>query len=56
MSCCAGFSFSFFFYRITVTFNVNNSIPPNFEEEAADQGRQKSAAPEEEVSYNGPVG
>ncbi|XP_056295621.1 complement component 1 Q subcomponent-binding protein, mitochondrial [Pseudoliparis swirei] len=34
--------------KITVTFNVNNSIPPNFEEEAADQGRQKSAAPEEE--------
>lgn len=39
-------SFSFF-YRITVTFNVNNSIPPNFEEEA-EQGQQKSA--EEEVS------
>lgn len=37
----------FFFYRITVTFNVNNSIPPNFEEEV-DQGQQKS--PEEEVS------
>lgn len=31
--------------KITVTFNVNNSIPPNFEEEA-DQGQQK--APEEE--------
>lgn len=36
-----------FFSRITVTFNVNNSIPPNFEEEV-DQGQQKSA--EEEVS------
>ncbi|XP_040038631.2 complement component 1 Q subcomponent-binding protein, mitochondrial [Gasterosteus aculeatus] len=31
--------------KITVTFNVNNSIPPNFEEEV-DQGQQKS--PEEE--------
>lgn len=37
------------FYRVTVTFNVNNSIPPNFEEEA-EQGQQKSA--EEEVSHN----
>lgn len=34
------------FYRISVTFNVNNSIPPNFEEEA-EQGQQKSG--EEEV-------
>lgn len=36
-----------FFSRITVTFNVNNSIPPNFEEEV-DQGQQKPA--EGEVS------
>lgn len=34
------------FHRISVTFNVNNSIPPNFEEEA-EQGQQKSG--EEEV-------
>ncbi|XP_060941683.1 complement component 1 Q subcomponent-binding protein, mitochondrial [Limanda limanda] len=33
--------------QISVTFNVNNSIPPNFEEEA-EQGQQKSAAAEEE--------
>lgn len=39
----------FFFHRVTVTFNVNNSIPPNFEDEA-EQGQQKSG--EEEVSYN----
>lgn len=37
------------FYRVTVTFNVNNSIPPNFEEEA-EQGQQKPA--EDEVSHN----
>lgn len=36
----------FFSHRITVTFNVNNSIPPNFEEEV-EQGQQKPA--EEEV-------
>lgn len=40
---------SVFHYRITVTFNVNSSIPPNFEEEA-DQGGQQKA--EEEVSQN----
>lgn len=34
--------------KITVTFNVNNSIPPNFEEEA-DQGQQKSADDEPEI-------
>ncbi|KAM6911272.1 complement component 1 Q subcomponent-binding protein, mitochondrial [Lycodopsis pacificus] len=34
--------------KITVTFNVNNSIPPNFEEEA-DQGQQKPAEEEAEV-------
>ncbi|XP_068456662.1 complement component 1 Q subcomponent-binding protein, mitochondrial [Clinocottus analis] len=33
--------------KITVTFNVNNSIPPNFDEEA-DQAQQKSAAGAEE--------
>lgn len=33
--------------KITVTFNVNNSIPPNFDEEA-EQGQQKSAEEEEE--------
>lgn len=38
-----------FHYRITVTFNVNSSIPPNFEEEV-DQGGQQKA--EEEVSQN----
>ncbi|CAF98520.1 unnamed protein product, partial [Tetraodon nigroviridis] len=31
--------------KVTVTFNVNNSIPPNFEEEADQGGQQK---PEEE--------
>lgn len=36
------------FHRISVTFNVNNSIPPNFEEEA-EQGQQKSG--EEEVCW-----
>ncbi|XP_042371801.1 complement component 1 Q subcomponent-binding protein, mitochondrial, partial [Plectropomus leopardus] len=35
--------------KITVTFNVNNSIPPNFEEEA-DQGQQKSPEEPEIVS------
>ncbi|XP_041808543.1 complement component 1 Q subcomponent-binding protein, mitochondrial [Chelmon rostratus] len=34
--------------KITVTFNVNNSIPPNFEEEA-EQGQQKSAEEEPEI-------
>lgn len=32
--------------KITVTFNVNNSIPPNFEEEG-DQGQQQKSAEEE---------
>lgn len=36
------------FHRISVTFNVNNSVPPNFEEEG-EQGQQKSG--EEEVCY-----
>lgn len=40
---------SVFHYRITVTFNVNSSIPPNLEEEV-DQGGQQKA--EEEVSQN----
>uniref|UniRef100_A0A1A8SLC4 Complement component 1 Q subcomponent-binding protein, mitochondrial n=1 Tax=Nothobranchius rachovii TaxID=451742 RepID=A0A1A8SLC4_9TELE len=36
--------------KITVTFNVNNSIPPNFEEEAVEQGQpQKSAEEEPEI-------
>lgn len=39
---------SVFHYRITVTFNVNSSIPPNFEEEADQGGEQKA----EEVSQN----
>ncbi|XP_026185188.1 complement component 1 Q subcomponent-binding protein, mitochondrial [Mastacembelus armatus] len=34
--------------KITVTFNVNNSIPPNFEEEI-EQGQQKSAEDEPEI-------
>ncbi|XP_076025133.1 complement component 1 Q subcomponent-binding protein, mitochondrial [Genypterus blacodes] len=34
--------------KITVTFNVNNSIPPDFEEEA-DEGQQKSAEDEPEI-------
>lgn len=34
--------------KITVTFNVNNSIPPNFEEEA-ESGQQKSAEEEPEI-------
>ncbi|XP_029304917.1 complement component 1 Q subcomponent-binding protein, mitochondrial [Cottoperca gobio] len=34
--------------KITVTFNVNNSIPPNFDEEA-EQGQQKSAEEEPEI-------
>lgn len=34
--------------KITVTFNVNNSIPPNFEEEA-EQGQQKPAEEEAEI-------
>ncbi|XP_046876830.1 complement component 1 Q subcomponent-binding protein, mitochondrial [Hypomesus transpacificus] len=34
--------------KVTVTFNVNNSIPPNFEEEP-DQGQQKSAENEPEI-------
>ncbi|XP_010741426.2 complement component 1 Q subcomponent-binding protein, mitochondrial [Larimichthys crocea] len=34
--------------KITVTFNVNNSIPPNFEEEI-EQGQQKSAEEEPEI-------
>lgn len=38
----------FLFCRISVSFNVNNSIPPNFEEEA-EQGQQKSG--EEEVCF-----
>lgn len=36
-------------YRITVTFNVNNSIPPSFDEEA-DQAQQKPA--EDEVGLS----
>lgn len=36
-------------HRVTVTFNVNNSIPPNFEEEV-EQTQQKSA--EEEVRHS----
>ncbi|KAM8741545.1 complement component 1 Q subcomponent-binding protein, mitochondrial [Acanthopagrus schlegelii] len=35
--------------KVTVTFNVNNSIPPNFEEEA-EQGQQKSGEEPEIVS------
>lgn len=31
--------------KVTVTFNVNNSIPPNFDEEE-EQGQQKSEEPE----------
>jgi len=34
--------------KVTVTFNVNNSIPPNFDEEA-EQGQQKSAEEEPEI-------
>jgi len=34
--------------KVTVTFNVNNSIPPNFEEEA-EQGQQKPAGEEPEI-------
>lgn len=34
--------------KISVTFNVNNSIPPNFEEEA-EQGQQKSGEEEPEI-------
>ncbi|KAL7389623.1 hypothetical protein ABVT39_007216 [Epinephelus coioides] len=34
--------------KITVTFNVNNSIPPNFDEEA-EQGQQKPAEEEPEI-------
>lgn len=34
--------------KVTVTFNVNNSIPPNFEEEA-EQGQQKPAEDEPEI-------
>ncbi|XP_071317220.1 complement component 1 Q subcomponent-binding protein, mitochondrial [Trachinotus anak] len=34
--------------KISVTFNVNNSIPPNFEEEV-EQGQQKSAEEEPEI-------
>ncbi|KAM7398478.1 hypothetical protein PAMA_006407 [Pampus argenteus] len=34
--------------KVTVTFNVNNSIPPNFEEEG-EQGQQKSAEEEPEI-------
>ncbi|XP_056141020.1 complement component 1 Q subcomponent-binding protein, mitochondrial [Lampris incognitus] len=34
--------------KITVTFNINNSIPPNFEEEA-DQAQQKPAEDEPEI-------
>ncbi|KAF7659799.1 hypothetical protein LDENG_00292930 [Lucifuga dentata] len=34
--------------KVTITFNVNNSIPPNFEEDA-DQGQQKSADDEPEI-------
>lgn len=34
--------------KVTVTFNVNNSIPPNFEEEA-DQGQKKSEEEEPEL-------
>ncbi|XP_026229295.1 complement component 1 Q subcomponent-binding protein, mitochondrial [Anabas testudineus] len=34
--------------KVTVTFNVNNSIPPNFEEEV-EQGQQKSAEEEPEI-------
>lgn len=33
--------------EVTVTFNVNNSVPPNFEEEA--EGQQKSAENEPEI-------
>lgn len=34
--------------KITVTFNINNSIPPNFEEEV-EQGQQKPAEEEPEI-------
>lgn len=34
--------------KITVTFNLNNSIPPNFDEEA-EQGQQKPAEEEPEI-------
>ncbi|XP_020506098.1 complement component 1 Q subcomponent-binding protein, mitochondrial [Labrus bergylta] len=34
--------------KVAVTFNINNSIPPNFEEEA-DQGQQKAAEEEQEI-------
>ncbi|CAJ1064436.1 complement component 1 Q subcomponent-binding protein%2C mitochondrial [Xyrichtys novacula] len=34
--------------KVTVSFNVNNSIPPNFEEEA-EQGQQKPAEEEPEI-------
>lgn len=34
--------------KVTVTFNVNNSVPPNFDEEA-EQGQQKSAENEPEI-------
>ncbi|XP_029375302.1 complement component 1 Q subcomponent-binding protein, mitochondrial [Echeneis naucrates] len=34
--------------KITVSFNINNSIPPSFEEEA-EQGQQKSAEEEPEI-------
>ncbi|XP_014880107.1 complement component 1 Q subcomponent-binding protein, mitochondrial [Poecilia latipinna] len=35
--------------KITVTFNVNNSIPPNFEEEAEQGQQQKSPEDEPEI-------
>ncbi|XP_017267992.1 complement component 1 Q subcomponent-binding protein, mitochondrial [Kryptolebias marmoratus] len=35
--------------KITVTFNVNNSVPPNFEEEVEEGQPQKSAEEEPEI-------
>ncbi|XP_068187532.1 complement component 1 Q subcomponent-binding protein, mitochondrial [Antennarius striatus] len=35
--------------KITVTFNINNSIPPNFEEEEEEKSQQKSADEEPEI-------
>lgn len=42
-----------FFSRVTVSFNVNNSIPANFEEEGEHEQTEKSA--EEEVSLRDPT-
>lgn len=42
-------------FRVTVTFNVNNSIPANFEEEEEEHEQTQKSA-EEEVSLQDPIG